>query len=106
MDIFLIMKDTSVMLKYFQMLTGTDKIYVWKSKGLSKQRIVNVAISDNNFAPKLTLTVLCRAYSLIINRITRTAITTEINTKDIKLAKTNVSSFYSKRHLQSISLFT
>ena len=106
MDIFLIMKDTSVMLKYFQMLTGTDKIYVWKSKGLSKQRIVNVAISDNNFAPKLTLTVLCRAHNLIINRITRTAITTEINTKDIKLAKTNVSSFYSKRHLQSISLFT
>ena len=106
MDIFLIMKDTSVMLKYFQMLTGTDKIYAWKSKGLSKQRTVNVAISDNNFAPKLTLTVLFRAYNFIINRITRTPITAEINTKDIKLAKTNVSSFYSKRHLQSISLFT
>ena len=38
--------------------------------------------------------------------ITRSAIIVEINTKDVKLVKTNVSSLRSKRHSQSISLFT
>ena len=47
-----------------------------------------------------------RAYNLIIKRITRSAIIVEINTKDVKLVTTNISSLRSKRHLQSISLFT
>ena len=42
----------------------------------------------------------------IIKRITRSAIIVEFNNKDVKLVKTNISSFRSKRHLQSISLFT
>ena len=53
-----------------------------------------------------TLNVLFRAYSLIIKRITRSAIIVEINIKDVKLVKTNISSLHSKTHLQSISLFT
>ena len=52
------------------------------------------------------LNVLLRVYSLIIKRITRSAIIVEINIKDVKLVKTNISSLHSKRHLQSISLFT
>ena len=44
--------------------------------------------------------------SEIIKRITRSAIIVEISTKDVKLVKTNISSLRSKRHLQSISLFT
>ena len=43
---------------------------------------------------------------VIIKRITRSAIIVEINTKDVKLVKTNILSLHSKRHLQSISLFT
>ena len=35
------------------------------------------------------LNVLFRAYNLIIKRITRSAIIVEINTKDVKLVKTN-----------------
>ena len=35
----------------------------------------------------------------IIKRITRSAIIVEINTKDVKLVKTNISSLHSKRHL-------
>ena len=46
-----------------------------------------------------SLNVLFRAYNLIIKRITRSAIIVEINTKDVKLVKTNISSLYSKRHL-------
>ena len=46
-----------------------------------------------------------RAYNLIIRRITRSAISgstiVEINTKDVKLVKTNISYLHSKRHLQS-----
>ena len=42
----------------------------------------------------------------IKNRITRSAITVEINTEDVKVVKTNISSLHSKRHLQSIFLFT
>ena len=41
-----------------------------------------------------------------IERITRGAIIVEINTKVVKLVKTNILSLRSKRHLQSISLFT
>ena len=52
------------------------------------------------------LNVLFRAYSSIIKRITRSAIIVEINTKDVKLVKANILSLHSKRHLQSISLFT
>ena len=37
--------------------------------------------------------VLFQAYNLIIKRITRCAIIVEINTKDVKLVKTNISSF-------------
>ena len=54
----------------------------------------------------LTSDVLFQAYNLIIKRITRSAIIVEINSKDVKLVKTNISSLRSKRHLQSISLFT
>ena len=43
---------------------------------------------------------------IIIKRITRSTIIVEINTKDVKFVKTNISSLRSKRHLQSISLFT
>ena len=42
----------------------------------------------------------------VIKRITRSAIIVEINTKDVKLVETNISSLRSKRHLQSNSLFT
>ena len=52
------------------------------------------------------LNMLFWAYSLIMKRLTRSAIIVEINTKDVKLLKTNISSLYSKRHLQRISLFT
>ena len=45
------------------------------------------------------LNVLFRAYGLIIKRITRSAIIVEINTKDVKLVKANISSLHSKRHL-------
>ena len=48
---------------------------------------------------KVYLNVLFRAYNLIIKRITRSAIIVEINTKDVKLVKTNISSLRSKRHL-------
>ena len=41
----------------------------------------------------LCLNVLFRAYNLITKRITRSAIIVEINTKDVKLVKTNISSF-------------
>ena len=47
------------------------------------------------------LNVSFRAYNLIIKRITRSAIIVEINTKDVKLVKTNISSLHSKRHLPS-----
>ena len=68
-------------------------------------------VTQKNEDPKsnkgnLTSDVLFRAYNLIIKRITRSAIIVEINTKDVKLVKTNISSLRSKRHLQSISLFT
>ena len=43
------------------------------------------------------LNVLFRAYNLTIKRITRSAIIAEINTKDVKLVKTNISSLRSKR---------
>ena len=46
--------------------------------------------------------MLFQAYNLIIKRITRSAIIVEINTKDVKLVKTNISSLRSKRHLQSL----
>ena len=46
--------------------------------------------------------VLFRAYSWIIKRINRSAIIVEINTKDVKFVKTNISSLRSKRHLQSV----
>ena len=42
------------------------------------------------------LNVLFRAYNLTIKRITRSAIIAEINTKDVKLVKTNISSLRSK----------
>ena len=45
------------------------------------------------------LNVLFWAYSLIMKRITRSSIIVEINTKDVKLVKTNISSLHSKRHL-------
>ena len=51
------------------------------------------------------LNVLFRAYNLIIKRITRSTIIVEINTKDVKLVKTNISSLCSKRHLQSIYFY-
>ena len=41
-----------------------------------------------------------------MKRITRSAIIVEINTKDVKLVKTNISPLRAKRHLQSIFLFT
>ena len=47
------------------------------------------------------LNVLFQAYNLIIKRITRSAIIVENNTKDVILVKTNISSLYSKRHIQS-----
>ena len=43
----------------------------------------------------LFLNVLFRAYNLILKRITRSAIIVEINTKDVKLVKTNISSLLS-----------
>ena len=46
------------------------------------------------------------AMSRVILEYCETAIIVEINTKDVKLVKTNISSLRSKRHLQSISLFT
>ena len=46
------------------------------------------------------------AMSRVILEYCETAIIVEINTKDLKLIKTNISSLRSKRHLQSISLFT
>ena len=48
------------------------------------------------------LNLLFRAYSLIIKRIIRSAIIFEINTKDVKLVKTNISSLHSKRHCQCL----
>ena len=41
-----------------------------------------------------------------VKRITRSAIIVEINTKDAKLVKTNISYLHSKGNLQSTSLFT
>ena len=41
-----------------------------------------------------------------VKRITRSAIIVEINTKDAKLVKTNISYLHSKGNLQSVSLFT
>ena len=38
----------------------------------------------------------------IIKRITRSAIIVEINTKDVKLVKTNISSLRSKRHFVNV----
>ena len=55
---------------------------------------------------QVSLNVLFRAYNFIIKRATTSAIIVEINTKDVKLVKANISSLRSKRHLQSISLFT
>ena len=40
--------------KYFQTFTGTDKIFAWKSKGLSEDSIKTPVTPDNIFAPKLT----------------------------------------------------
>ena len=54
-------------------------------------------------ATSFYLNVLVWAYSLIIKRITRSAIIVEINTKDVKLVKTNISSLRSKRHLQCMT---
>ena len=45
------------------------------------------------------INVLFRAYNLIIKRITRSAIIVEINTKDVKLVKTNILSLRSKRYI-------
>ena len=42
----------------------------------------------------------------ITKRVTGSAIIVEVNMKDAKLVKTNISSLHSKRHLQSILLFT
>ena len=42
----------------------------------------------------------------ITKRVTGSAIIVELNMKDAKLVKTNISSLHSKRHLQSILLFT
>ena len=44
-------------------------------------------------------------FKFFIKRIARSAIILEINTKDVKLLKTNISSLRSKRHLQSISYY-
>ena len=41
-----------------------------------------------------------KSTKLHIKRITRSAIIVEINTKDVKLVRTNISSLHSKRHLQ------
>ena len=43
--------------------------------------------SRDEHATSFYLNVLFRAYSLIIKRITRSAIIVEINTKDVKLVK-------------------
>ena len=51
------------------------------------------------------LKVLFRAYNLIIKRITRSTIIVEINTKDVKLVKTNILSLHSKRHLKFVYVF-
>ena len=50
--------------------------------------------------------MLFRAYNLIIKRKTESAITVEINTKDVTFVKTNTSSLHSKSHLESIPSFT
>ena len=84
---------TSLLEDCYHCLIFMDPINVYsKSKLLVKKQI--------------SLNMLFQAYHLIIKRITRSAIIVEINTKDVKLVKTNILSLHSKRHLQSISLFT
>ena len=60
------------------------------------------------YSTKINFYLLKYVYmiSKYVKRITRSAIIVEINTKDVKLVKTNISSLHSKRNLQSISLFT
>ena len=41
------------MTKYFTMITNTDSISSWKSKGLSNESIKPPTTSDNSLAPSL-----------------------------------------------------
>ena len=40
--------------KYFQILTGTDEVFVWKSKGFLEESVKTPVASGNSFAPRLT----------------------------------------------------
>ena len=42
------------MYRYFKMITNTDYISSWKSKGLSSESIKPPATSDNSLAPALS----------------------------------------------------
>ena len=41
-------------LKHFQTLTGTDKVFVWKSKGFPEESVKTPVTSDNSFGPRQT----------------------------------------------------
>ena len=101
-------------LKLFKIYLNTIFfIFIYFSKNFREYiRMENQGNNNENIEKKClenmrnNFKCVFRAYSLIIKRITRSAIIVEINTKDVKLVKTNISSLRSKRHLQSISLFT
>ena len=42
------------MYKYFRVITNTDHISLWKSKGLSAESIKPPATSDNSLTPELS----------------------------------------------------
>ena len=41
--------------KHLSSLSGTDKSYLWKSKGMSEESITNTSTWDNNFAPNMII---------------------------------------------------
>ena len=83
----------------FAELLSEDKSFTVHHKNVQKLAIEMYKIK-NEFKCVISGT------QLDYKKITRSAIIVEINTKDVRLVKTNISSLRSKRHLQSISLFT
>ena len=41
--------------KYIKYFSGTTRIDLWKSNGISKEIIENIAKSDSNFAPSFLI---------------------------------------------------
>ena len=39
--------------KYVKYFSGTNKIYLWKSNGISEESIKNIITSNSNFLPAL-----------------------------------------------------